>query len=114
MRQQIGHAAAVADLSAADKQALAAAYTERYSYDKVGNTMTVTDAHGPRHAHGLRRSQPRNLAHRRTRPDLPSQRYDGNGNRVALVDALGHEQAYAYDAMDRWVEPDRRARGEGR
>ena len=39
MRQQMGHAAAVADLSAADKQALQAAYTERYSYDKVGNTI---------------------------------------------------------------------------
>jgi len=102
MRQQMGYAAGVASLSAADKQALLAAYTERYAYDRVGNTVTVTD-----HLGRVTRMAYDGLNRQTSRTDavgqVSSQRYDGNGNRVAFVDALGREQRYAYDTVNRLV-----------
>lgn len=102
MRQQMGYAANVAALSAADRQALLAAYTDRYAYDKVGNQLTATD-----HLGRVTRMAYDGLNREITRTDALGQawrqRYDGNGNLVATVDALGREQAFAYDAVNRLV-----------
>jgi YD repeat-containing protein len=102
MRAQMGYAASAAALTDANRQALRAAYTERYSFDKVGNLLTATDAQGrvtQMTYDGLNRETQRTDA----LGQVWRQRFDGNGNRVALVDALGRQTTLAYDAVDRLV-----------
>jgi len=102
MRQEMGYATMVAALSAADKQALLAAYTDRYAYDKVDNLVTVTDHLGrqTRMAYdGLNRMVGRTDA----LGQVSLQRYDGNGNRVEAVNELGRTTAMAYDVVNRLV-----------
>lgn len=103
LRQEMGFAAAVADLTAADQQALLAAYTDRYSYDRVGNTLSTTDHLGRTTEFQF---DALNRLTRRTDAQGSATRYayDGNGNRVATTDALGRQQTAAYDAANRLVE----------
>jgi YD repeat-containing protein len=102
MRQDMGYAAAVANLSSADKQAILAAYTDRLVYDKVDNLVTRTDHEGrvTRMAYdGLNRMTSRTDALGQT----ALMRYDGNGNLVGRTDELGRVTGASYDAVNRLV-----------
>jgi YD repeat-containing protein len=102
LRVEMGYAATVAGLTAANKLALLAAYTERYTYDKVGNTVSVTD-----HLGRITRidydALNRAVALTDAQGGITSSRYDGNGNRVSQTDALGRVSGYAYDAVNRLI-----------
>ena len=101
LRTSMGYSASVASLSASDKQAILAAYTDRYTYDKVGNMLTMTDHLGrvQRMAYdSLNRVISRTDA---TTTGVRRMRYDGNGNQVATVDELGRTTTAVFDAVNR-------------
>lgn len=103
MRQELGFSAQVADLSAADRQALRDLYTRHYDYDRVGNKITDTDKLGR-----TTRFEYDALNRLVKRTDALGQatelRYDGNGNRVEQIDALGRSTIFAYDEVDRLTD----------
>ncbi len=102
MRQELGYAATVANLSAADKQALLAAYTDRYVYDKVDNLVTRTD-----HLGRVTRMAYDGMNRMTSRADALGQvaltRYDGNGNVVGRTDELARVTGASYDTVNRLV-----------
>ncbi len=92
-----------AQLTAADKQALKDLFTERYTYDKVGNYTRTTDHLGRSTAFtydALNRQVTRTDA----LGNVTRFAYDGNGNRVKETDALGRLTTFAYDADNRLID----------
>lgn len=103
LRQQLGYAALVANLSAADQHALRDLYTSRYTYDRVGNQLDSIDHLGRSTVFeydALNRLVTRTDA----LGNSAAFRYDGNGNRVEQLDALGRSTALAYDSVDRLTD----------
>jgi YD repeat-containing protein len=109
LRQQLGvvdgtgQGKHVAQLTAADIQNLKAQFTERYTYDRVGNDTSTTDHLGRTTSFtfdGLNRVV-------KTTDALGQQTttiYDGDGNVVATKDALGRQKTNTYDARNRLVD----------
>ncbi|WP_218943559.1 hypothetical protein [Exilibacterium tricleocarpae] len=103
LRQELGFAALVADLSPADQQALSDLYTQRFTYDKVGNQLTALD--------NLQRTtafQYDALNRLVTNIDALGQAtrftYDGNANRVSQLDAEGRLSRFDFDSVDRLTD----------
>ncbi len=100
MREGLLYPKLAADLSDGQKNALRSLYTERYTYDRVGNLLSVED-----HLERLTRYDYDNLNRLVLQTDALGQtrayRYDGNGNLVGELDELDRERGYEYDAEDR-------------
>ncbi len=105
LRTQLGFAALVANLSAADRTALLNRFTERFAYDRVGNLVRSVDHLGRITAleyDALNRLQKRTEAQGLAALErVTSLRYDGNGNVVRSVDGLGRATTSAYNAANR-------------
>ncbi len=98
-----GNGKLAADLTALEQAELKALYTERYSYDKVGNLIQSIDNEGRTTSYaydGLNRRTSMTDALGNTR----TTRYDGNGNRVNVTDELGRTTSYTYDANNRLLD----------
>ena len=102
----------VAELTDAEKTALLATFTERYTYDKVGNRKTATDHLGRSTGYEydafnrlVRVTNASTAADYATGVNAGfnqrSLRYDGNGNRVLSIDERGNRSEYTYDAQNR-------------
>lgn len=102
MRTGLGYAPLVANLSAANKQALQALYTERYNYDRVGNRTRVTDALGRATSFSVDALN-RQVVRTDALGNKTAIAYDGDSNRVAQTDALGRVTRLSYDANDRLI-----------
>ena len=104
MRTALGYASAVGSLSDADKAALRARYTERWTHDRVGNQITHTDHLGRIETmsyDALDRVITRTEASGTALARTTALRYDGNGNLVRLTDPLGRVTTQQFDARDR-------------
>ena len=113
LRTELGFAALVSDLSAADRTALLNRFTERFAYDRVGNLVRSVDNLGRITAleyDALNRLQKRTEAQGSPLQRVTSLRYDGNGNVVKSTDALGRDTVSTYDAANRLDQRDRSAR----
>ncbi|MFY0675645.1 MAG: RHS repeat protein, partial [Neptuniibacter sp.] len=103
LRQELGYATLVADLSLADQTALRELYTQHYSYDRVGNRITRTD-----HLDRVTSYTYDSLNRLSTLTDALGQvtgfRYDGNGNRTSQTDAELRTTYYSYDGLDRLTD----------
>ncbi|WP_346837593.1 DUF6531 domain-containing protein [Microbulbifer sp. SAOS-129_SWC] len=103
MRTGLGYAADATLLSATDKAALRALYTEHYTYDRVGNQLTRTD-----HEDRVTTFDYDTLNRLVTTTDASgstiTSKYDGNGNLVERKDQNGNITTYAYDALDRQTD----------
>src|SRR6266540_1667950 len=93
----------VAQLSAADKQALKDLFTERYAYDKVGNYTQTTD-HLGRSTSFTYDAMNRQVTRTDALAGVSRFAYDGDGNRVKETDALGRVTTHAYDAVNRLTD----------
>ncbi len=102
LRQQLGYAAEVSELSNPDRAALRGLYTEHYTYDRVGNRLSVTDHEG-RETHYGYDALDRQISQTDAQGNISHSRYDGNGNRVETIDALGRSQQFDYDRMNRLI-----------
>ena len=98
-----GQGKLVAQLTAADKQALKDRFTERYAYDKVGNYTQTTD-HLGRSTSFTYDAMNRQLARTDALGGVTRSAYDGNGNVVKETDALGRLTSRSYDAVNRLVD----------
>ncbi|ALN89264.1 hypothetical protein [Lysobacter gummosus] len=78
-RNETGAALRAADLSAAQKTALLARYTSRSNYDVSGRLVESIDPHG----------------------GTVARDYDGFGNVIRVVDAMGRAGLFFYDALGR-------------
>jgi len=106
MRVQLDFAAALADLSAADRAALLEQFTRHYAYDRVGNVIGETD-HLDRVTRYVRDALDRVQAETRTLGATTietSFRYDGRDDVVRSLDTLGRSYAYAYDGVGRLTD----------
>ena len=105
----------VSELSQAEKTTLLAAFTTRYTYDKVGNRTSEVDHPGRVTGYAYdsldRLVQVRNAS---TAADYAADvnagfnqrsfRYDANGNQVLEIDERGSRTEAGYDAMNRAVQ----------
>src|SRR5262245_17301802 len=103
MRVSLGFAELVANLSAADRQALKDLFTERYGFDKVGNYIQTTD-HLGRSTSFAYDALNRQVTRTDALGGVTRAAYDGNGNRVKQTDALGRVATYTYDAVNRLAD----------
>lgn len=98
-----GQGKLVAQLSAYDKQSLRDLYTERYTYDRVGNRTSLRDHLG--RTTGFTYDALNRLTQTKDALNQVSTfRYDGNGNCVAQTDALGRTTTFAYDLRNRLTD----------
>ncbi len=100
LRQQLGYAAEVSELSNQDRATLRGLYTEHYSYDRVGNRLSLTDHEGRVTQYGYD-ALDRQIRQTDAAGGVTQLRYDGNGNRVETIDVLGRRQQASYDSLNR-------------
>lgn len=97
-----GQGKTVAELTAGDIQLLTSQFTERYTYDRMGNYTSTTD-HLGRTTTFTYDALNRQVATTDVLGNRITSAYDGDGNVVARTDALGRKTTYAYDSMNRLI-----------
>jgi YD repeat-containing protein len=109
MRQQLGIVSSsgqgktVAQLTASDILALKAQFTEKYTYDRVGNYTSTTD-HLGRTTSFTYDALHRLVSTTDALGQISTAAYDGNGNAVTRTDALGRKTTLTYDSLNRLVD----------
>ncbi|WP_428243672.1 DUF6531 domain-containing protein, partial [Gynuella sp.] len=100
LRESMGYERLVENLSAADRAALQEAYTQHFTYDRVGNQTSVTD-HLDRTTTMTYDALNRAIKQVNAAGDSRTSRYDGNGNLVWSQDEAGRISTYQYDLLNR-------------